>query len=334
MLSCSFPLYGSTARGSARPPWWRRSGTQLARSRPDALRKWFPHTDVASVRWTDARLRLRNYRSITEANVRLGDLLLLVGSHGVDVLDVLRLLSEALQTSLDQALRARGGVAEVRRRSTSRPDHFGTDLEFHGPASVGSYGFEVGAVQGGGFRTTREGCRVRTTGEGQTPHGHFKIRSGKAGRTVTPVHCESRKPRTRGSSCAETAPKPQAFCAGWRTPRKAVSRTTCGTSFSGCAGCPARTSVTGRPGDSIRTPRVPTTHGVSQPGPPAATPCVLWGPHRASSPTHRAHAQYPRARGAGECSGPGSASHRCRVRPLSRRRHHRQRAGASLLTAR
>ncbi|MEV0916129.1 AAA family ATPase [Streptomyces sp. NPDC049967] len=79
---------------------------------------------------------LRHYRSIAEADVDLGQLLLLAGPNGPgksNFLDALRLLSEALQTSLDQALRSRGGVAEVRRRSTGHPTHFSIDLEFRGP---------------------------------------------------------------------------------------------------------------------------------------------------------------------------------------------------------
>ncbi|WP_371772831.1 AAA family ATPase [Streptomyces sp. NBC_01438] len=50
---------------------------------------------------------LRHYRSIAEADVDLGQLLLLAGPNGSgksNFLDALRLLSEALQTSLDQAL--------------------------------------------------------------------------------------------------------------------------------------------------------------------------------------------------------------------------------------
>jgi predicted ATPase len=58
------------------------------------------------------RVRLRNYRSIAEADVPLGKLLLLVGPNGSgksNFLDALRLTSESLQSSFDQALRTRGG---------------------------------------------------------------------------------------------------------------------------------------------------------------------------------------------------------------------------------
>lgn len=109
------------------------------------------------------RVGLRHYRSIASADVYLGKLLLLVGPNGSgksNFLDALRLTSESLQTSLDQALRSRGGVAEVRRRSTGHPTHFRIDFEFRAADRYGDYGFEVGAVRGGGFRVSREYCDV------------------------------------------------------------------------------------------------------------------------------------------------------------------------------
>ncbi|PZT72110.1 MULTISPECIES: AAA family ATPase [unclassified Streptomyces] len=140
------------------------------------------------------RVRLRHYRSIAEADVDLGRLLLLVGPNGSgksNFLDALRLLSDALQTSLDQALRTRGGVAEVRRRSTGHPTHFSIDLEFRGPGFEGAYGFEVAAVRGGGFRVSRENCAVRTDAEGsegeRRADAHFRIDKGALTDASEPV---------------------------------------------------------------------------------------------------------------------------------------------------
>lgn len=119
---------------------------------------------MADNRFSLTRVRLRHYRSIASADVPVGDLLLLVGPNGSgksNFLDALRLTAESLQTSLDQALRSRGGVAEVRRRSTGHPTHFVIDLDFRGEGLLGAYGFEVGAVRGGGFRISREYCDVR-----------------------------------------------------------------------------------------------------------------------------------------------------------------------------
>ncbi|NED12271.1 AAA family ATPase [Streptomyces sp. SID9124] len=140
------------------------------------------------------RVRLRHYRSIAEADVSLGQLLLLVGPNGSgksNFLDALRLLSDSLQTSLDQALRSRGGVAEVRRRSTGHPTHFSLDLEFRGPGYEGEYGFEVAAVPGGGFRVSRENCGVwldagRDEGS-RRADAYFRIDKGVLAESSEPV---------------------------------------------------------------------------------------------------------------------------------------------------
>lgn len=110
------------------------------------------------------RVRLRHYRSIATADGALGPLLLLVGPNGSgksNFLDALRLVSESLQTSLDGALRTRGGIGEVRRRSTGHPTHLSIDLAYRGTSFEGEYGFVIDAVKGGGFRISREECVVR-----------------------------------------------------------------------------------------------------------------------------------------------------------------------------
>jgi predicted ATPase len=135
--------------------------------------------------FTLSRVRLKHFRSIASADVDLGRLLLLVGPNGSgksNFLDALRLTSESLQTSLDQALRSRGGVAEVRRRSTGHPTHFAIDFDFSGPGYVGEYGFQVGAARGGGFRVTNEYCGVwldSRDGEGRRrADARFMVDSG------------------------------------------------------------------------------------------------------------------------------------------------------------
>jgi len=75
-------------------------------------------------------------------------LTILVGSNGAgksNFLDALRFTSQALRFSLDHALRERGGINEVRRRSRGHPNHFGIRLDFQLPESSGWYAFEVGA---------------------------------------------------------------------------------------------------------------------------------------------------------------------------------------------
>ncbi len=110
------------------------------------------------------RVVLKNYKSIASCSVRLCPLMFLVGPNGSgksNFLDALRLVSEALNSSLDHALRERGGINEVRRRSAGHPTHFGIRLEFILPdSSAGHYAFRVGAKPKGGFEVQREECRI------------------------------------------------------------------------------------------------------------------------------------------------------------------------------
>jgi predicted ATPase len=107
---------------------------------------------------------LKNYKSIAACSVPLRSLVFLVGQNGSgksNFLDALRLVSESLNTSLDHALRERGGINEVRRRSAGHPTHFGIRLEFKLPDSTsGYYAFRVGAKPKGGFEVQKEECRI------------------------------------------------------------------------------------------------------------------------------------------------------------------------------
>lgn len=115
------------------------------------------------------RVILRNYRSIGQCDVALGPLTYLVGANGAgksNFLDALHLVSDALTSSLDQALNLRGGLAEVRRRSGGHPTHFGIRLEFNLDGQTGHYAFNVGALKNRGFEVQTEECGVRGQGRG------------------------------------------------------------------------------------------------------------------------------------------------------------------------
>jgi predicted ATPase len=110
------------------------------------------------------RVVLRNYKSIAACSVELGPLTFLVGPNGAgksNFLDALRLVTESLNASLDHALRERGGINEVRRRSAGHPTHFGLRLEFSLPdGKAGWYAFRVGARKQGAFEVQEEECRM------------------------------------------------------------------------------------------------------------------------------------------------------------------------------
>ena len=110
------------------------------------------------------RVLLKNYKSIANGSVKLGPLNFLVGPNGAgksNFLDALRFVTESLNTSLDHALRERGGIGEVRRRSSGHPTHFGIRLEYALPeGKLGYYAFRIGARPEGGFQVQQEECRV------------------------------------------------------------------------------------------------------------------------------------------------------------------------------
>lgn len=113
---------------------------------------------------TISRVTLRNYKSIARCSIPLRSLVFLVGPNGSgksNFLDALRLVAESLNTSLDHALRERGGINEVRRRSAGHPTHFGIRLDLRlTDGRTAYYAFQVGARPKGGFEVQHEECRV------------------------------------------------------------------------------------------------------------------------------------------------------------------------------
>ncbi len=75
-----------------------------------------------------SRIHLRNYKSIASCDVRLGDLCVLVGVNGSgksNFVDAFGFISDALNSTLDIAIRNRGGISAVRRKSGGHPNNFG-----------------------------------------------------------------------------------------------------------------------------------------------------------------------------------------------------------------
>ncbi|MEQ8790641.1 MAG: AAA family ATPase [Pirellulaceae bacterium] len=111
-----------------------------------------------------SRVRIRNYKSIGECDVNLSGLTLLVGRNGAgksNFIDSLSFVADGLQTSLDHAIKQRGGIDAVRRRSTGHPRNFAIELSLNLPdLRTARYGFEVAARQKGGFVVKQEHLRI------------------------------------------------------------------------------------------------------------------------------------------------------------------------------
>ncbi len=124
------------------------------------------------------RVVLKNYKSISSCDVPLSALQFLVGPNGSgksNYLDALQFTAEALRTSLRYAIQSRGGVNDVRRRSSGHPTHFGVRLEFARDGIKGHYAFEIGAQKDAGYVVKREECLVETP---STRH-RFDVRHGE-----------------------------------------------------------------------------------------------------------------------------------------------------------
>ena len=120
---------------------------------------------------------LRNYKSTAACDVSPARLSFLVGPNGAgksNFLDALRFVADAVRFSLDHALRDRGGINEVRRRSGGHPNHFAIRLDLDLAGAAAHYAFTVGARRrgeyevtgsrpppGGGRRTDRQSARRR-----------------------------------------------------------------------------------------------------------------------------------------------------------------------------
>jgi len=130
-----------------------------------------------------SRVLLRNFKSIGHCDVKLGPLTYLVGANGSgksNFLDAMHLVRDALAGSLDNALNERGGIAEVRRRSSGHPTHFGIRLEFVLPdGRKGHYAFNIGALKNGGYEVQTEECVIGGVGKGP----FFQVERGKVKRS-------------------------------------------------------------------------------------------------------------------------------------------------------
>lgn len=135
----------------------------------------------ANARFDITRLQLRHYRSIKSVDLRPGPLSILVGPNGSgksNIVDSLRIVSQALNENLDNALRQRGGVSEVRRRSNGHPTHFTIRIDGQLADLFLEYSFSVGATKDRGYAVTDESCRVRPQEFG-ADDSHFEIKGGE-----------------------------------------------------------------------------------------------------------------------------------------------------------
>lgn len=126
------------------------------------------------------RVQLKNYKSIAATDVRLPQVAFLVGPNGCgksNFLDALRFIADALNTSLDQALRTRGGVDLVLRKPADGEAPFGFRLQFDLAASRGWYALTIRANAEDGYEICREECHL-VERDGRREH-FFRVECGQ-----------------------------------------------------------------------------------------------------------------------------------------------------------
>ena len=127
------------------------------------------------------RVFIKNYKSIAACDVQLQPLTFLVGRNGSgksNFLDALRFVADALNSSLEHAIRNRGGIKEVRRRSTRPTDYLSIHLNFNLPnGSMGYYFFRVNFHSREKYMVQTEVCRIESLQAG-IPDSFFRVDNG------------------------------------------------------------------------------------------------------------------------------------------------------------
>jgi len=129
------------------------------------------------------RVRVQNYKSIGKCDVALGCLTVLVGRNGAgksNFLDALRFITDALMTSLDHAVKSRGGIDSVRRRSSGHPRNLSILIEIDLPEwQTARYEFEIGSRTKGGFSVKSERLYLfAVDAAGRRTRAHYAVKEG------------------------------------------------------------------------------------------------------------------------------------------------------------
>ena len=163
------------------------------------------------------RVVLKNYKSIAACDVRLQPLTFLVGRNGSgksNFLDALRFVADVLNLDLGHAIRDRGGINDVRRRSRGHPNHFSIRLEFVLPEGLtGHYAFRIGTRPPRGYEVQTEECQIQNE-QLLTPEEYFRVESGAVTDTsveVAPAAAPDRLYLVNASGLPEFRPVYDAF---------------------------------------------------------------------------------------------------------------------------
>ena len=163
------------------------------------------------------KVTLRNYKSIAACDVELRPLTFLVGPNGAgksNFLDSLRFVADALNSSLDHAIRDRGRIDDVHRRSGERPKYFSICLDFTlSEGFTGHYAFRINDLTRGKYKVQTEECVLRST-QHDTQEDYFYVKNGTVTKTnmeVAPAAAKDRLYLVNASGLKEFRPVYEAF---------------------------------------------------------------------------------------------------------------------------
>lgn len=164
-----------------------------------------------------SRVRLKNYKSIAECDVRLGPLTILVGPNGSgksNFVDALAFLSRAVATTPAEAIESRGGLSP-RTRAKRTPSASRSTRGCCGDRSPISWWMPAMrsrlVLPPGADRARARSCARSVNCGGTTSHGAFACstampRSGRRTRLMTP----------RTSNRTDSIPLPRVSSRGMR----------------------------------------------------------------------------------------------------------------------
>jgi predicted ATPase len=121
---------------------------------------------------------------------------MLVGRNGSgksNFLDALQFVADCLETTVDHAIRSRGGIDCVRRRSTGHPHNLSMRFRVNlADFRVADYSFEIGALKNGGFQI--KGERLAVLGPTGDVADTFAVESGPSGLPTLTTSLEIKPP--------------------------------------------------------------------------------------------------------------------------------------------
>ncbi|MBL4698790.1 MAG: AAA family ATPase [Phycisphaerales bacterium] len=128
------------------------------------------------------RVRLQNFKSFERCDVKLSAMTVLVGRNGAgksNFLDALEFTKDAVEKTLDFAVRERAGIDGIRRRSrmnrpTSAHIEIQIEIQISIPHGYAIYGFQLGDSKNS-YNVRKEKCLIRT----DNFEGSYRIERGE-----------------------------------------------------------------------------------------------------------------------------------------------------------